>query len=140
LTSTAPAFVDTNVFVYAFDVDEPDKQSRALELLELAEPGALVTSTQVLGEFYVTVTRKLSTPLDPKQAVVEVQRIAPLAVVVIDRLLVLEATALASRHPISYWDALIVRAAGTAGCDRVLTEDLAAGETLAGVRVEDPFA
>jgi len=51
-------FVDTNVWVYAVDADEPAKQARAREVLDPATTARLVTSAQVLGEFYVTVTRK----------------------------------------------------------------------------------
>ena len=54
--------MDTNVLVYLFDGDAPDKQARAQELLR-EERDRLVASVQVLGEFYVTVTRKLSVPL-----------------------------------------------------------------------------
>lgn len=57
-------FLDTNVLVYRFDDDEPAKQARAREILDTEGPrGSLVLSTQVLQEFYVTVTRKLARPL-----------------------------------------------------------------------------
>jgi predicted nucleic acid-binding protein len=52
-------FVDTNVLVYAHDEDEPAKREIALHVLE-EHADALVLSTQVLAEFYVTVTRKLT--------------------------------------------------------------------------------
>jgi hypothetical protein len=41
---------------------------------------------------------------------------------------------------LSYWDALIVAAASSAGCTRLLTEDLADGAAFGGVRVVNPFA
>ena len=60
MPTTARWFVDTNVLVYAFDDGEPAKRDRARELL--AKPGApLALSAQVIGEFYVVVTRKLAT-------------------------------------------------------------------------------
>jgi hypothetical protein len=56
-------FFDTNVLAYLFDTDEPDKQARARELLQ---QGALIhLSTQVLQQFLVATTRKLSRPLAP---------------------------------------------------------------------------
>ncbi len=61
-------FVDTNVLVCAFDVESPEKQKTARQLLD-AKADQLVLSTQVLGEFYVTVTRKLAKPLPPDRAV-----------------------------------------------------------------------
>ena len=62
-------FFDTNVLVYLFDADSPDKQARAREALrERLESGAVVVSTQVLQEFFVTVTRKLARPLSAAEA------------------------------------------------------------------------
>jgi len=62
-------FVDTNVFVYLFDAEEPAKQQRAREVVsELMRTSALVLSSQVLSELYVTVTRKLACPLEPAYA------------------------------------------------------------------------
>ncbi|RRR66043.1 MAG: hypothetical protein EI684_21490 [Candidatus Viridilinea halotolerans] len=50
--------VDTNVLVYAYDRAEPQKQQQAIMLLDLLvqqDLGAL--TTQILAEFFVTVTR-----------------------------------------------------------------------------------
>lgn len=63
----ARAFIDTNVFVYALDDAEPDKRDRARSLLA-EEHEAAVVSTQVLGELYVTATRKLEKPLPKAEA------------------------------------------------------------------------
>jgi predicted nucleic acid-binding protein len=116
--SADKAFLDTNVLVYAFDRDEPAKCERAQAVLASAKPGALTVSAQVLGEFYVTVTRKLARPLEELVgAAVRVSRSAQL----------------------SYWDALIVAAAQAAGCPLLLSEDLGDGQTIGTVRVENPF-
>ena len=57
-------FVDTNVLVYAYDRDQAAKHHRAVEVItELWDERQGVVSTQVLQEFYVTVTRKLPRPL-----------------------------------------------------------------------------
>jgi predicted nucleic acid-binding protein len=40
---------------------------------------------------------------------------------------------------VSFWDGLILAAAASGGCERVLTEDLSHGATMGGVRVENPF-
>lgn len=133
------AFIDTNVFVYMFDNDEPAKQNRALELIDERPAARLATSPQVLGEFFNAVTRKLAPPLSAEQGLEEVARLAPLARVAIDRELVLAAITLRLAKSISYWDALIVSAAARLGCDVLLTEDLNDGEMIAGVRVVNPF-
>jgi predicted nucleic acid-binding protein len=135
---TSRTFVDTNVFVYAFDTDEPTKREVALSVVR--ETPALVTSTQVLGEFYVVVTRKLARPLPPTEAAAAMEQLAALPVVATDLTLVRSAVATAELHQLAYWDALVVEAAATAGCDRILTEDLAHGSVLRGVTIENPFA
>jgi predicted nucleic acid-binding protein len=40
---------------------------------------------------------------------------------------------------IGFWDALIVAAALKAGANRILSEDLNPGQTISGVRIENPF-
>jgi len=137
---TDRSFVDTNVWVYAIDADEPAKRARARAVLDPAAAGSLVVSAQVLGEFYVTVTRKLSkrVPLDVADAMIG--RMRQLPVVAIDADLVSAAISGSRAWQLSYWDALIVAAAASAGCTLLLTEDLADGATYGGVRVEDPFA
>lgn len=40
---------------------------------------------------------------------------------------------------ISFWDALIVTAAGKANCETLWTEDLNHGQIIQGVRIENPF-
>jgi len=132
------AFVDTNVLLYAFDDSEPLKQQRARDVI--TDPDLrLVVSTQVLNEFYVNATRKIEPPLTLEEARLATARFLDLPTVVTDAALIRSALELHAHHPISYWDALIVAAAATARCDRILTEDLADGDTIAGVRIENPF-
>ncbi len=134
------SFVDTNVLVYCFDVGEPAKRKRALAILEGdADVGDLVVSTQVLQEFYVTVTRKLKRPLPPPEASAAVHELAKLSVVQIDLAMVLASIADCQTHQLSLWDTLILRSALTASCERVLTEDLQHGFVFESLRVENPF-
>jgi len=53
--------------------------------------------------------------------------------------LMLAAMTTRQRHRISYWDAAIIEAARSLGCEVVLSEDLGDGEDYDGVRVENPF-
>ena len=57
-------FVDTNILVYAHDLDSGNKHRIANKIVsELWDSRSGVLSTQVLQEFYVTLTRKISAPL-----------------------------------------------------------------------------
>lgn len=135
---SARSFVDTNVLVYAFDDAVPAKRDRARALLADSD-GPLVISAQVIGEFYVVVTRKLASPLSGSQASAAVAELLRLPVVPIDGELTRTAVSTSLAAQISYWDALIVEAAAAAACDRLLTEDLETGTTIRSVRIENPF-
>jgi len=129
-------FLDTNVLVYLFDADAPAKQAIARVLLTA---GPVVLSAQVLGEFYVTVTRKLRRPLDPARASRAVADLCALPVRDVTSGLVLAALRRSQDSQLSYWDALIVETALEAGASVLLTEDLQDGRSIAGLRIENPF-
>jgi predicted nucleic acid-binding protein len=134
-------FLDSNVLVYSVDESpaEKAKHERAIELLS-AYPEDLVVSTPVLQEFYVVATRKLKTPLSEERAARAVRGLAKLDVIGVDAPLVLAAVDTSRLVQLSLWDALIIEAASRAGCERVLSEDLDAGQVIHGVRIENPFA
>jgi predicted nucleic acid-binding protein len=132
-------FVDTNVIVYADDLDAGAKRDRAQEILhQVYVDGNGVVSTQVLQEFFVAATRKLG--VAPEFARRKVELLARLDVVTIEPSLILDAIDLHRLHSLSFWDALIVQAAAASGCRRLLTEDLQGSRTIAGVQIENPFA
>lgn len=137
---TVRAFVDTNVWVYAVDGADPAKQAIAASALSRTGDRQLVVSAQVLGEFYVVTTRKLAEPLSPERAASMVERMRQLPAVALDGALVRAAIDGAQAWGTSYWDALIVAAAASSGCEVILSEDLADGRRYGSVRVENPFA
>jgi predicted nucleic acid-binding protein len=131
-------FLDTNVLIYADDLDAGSKCHRAREVLEDAmATGEGVVSTQVLQEFFVITTGKLG--VDPGLARRKVELLAEMHLVRIDLGLLLAAIDLSRLHSFSFWDALIIRAAASAGCGLLLTEDLQHGRVVDGVRIENPF-
>jgi predicted nucleic acid-binding protein len=138
---TGKTFLDTNVLIYSVDESPADKAKHALAIELLSgQADDLVVSTQVLQEFYVVSTRKLRHPLSEQSAAQAVRGLAKLDVVGVDVPLVLAAVDTSRAATISLWDALIIEAASRAGCERVLSEDLNAGQVLRGVRIENPFA
>lgn len=133
-------FLDTNVLVYAYDTHDPVKQKRAQDLLlrGLQREDAVV-STQVLGEFFVAMTRKVRSPISAEDAVALVQLLSSLSVVAIDAPLVHRALQAHLQCRLAYWDSLIVAAAERARCDILLSEDLNPGQAYLGVTVQNPF-
>jgi predicted nucleic acid-binding protein len=137
--STNVRFVDTNVLLYAVS-DDPAEQEKAELANEILEDGDLGLSVQVLQEFYVQATRATrQTPLTHEQAAGLVVSFTRFAVQELSVPIVLAAVELRQRYDLSYWDAAILEAARTLGCDVVLSEDLDHGTDFGGVRVEDPF-
>jgi predicted nucleic acid-binding protein len=135
------AFFDSNVLVYLFDEGAPDKQARARELFdEHARTGRIVVSPQVLQEFYVTVTRKLSRPVLPEDALATVTQLSAFPVVPVDSATVLRAIRLHQSASLSFWDALIIQAALEGNCTRVFSEDLQDQRRFGGLTIENPFA
>ena len=136
--SAEPWFVDTNVLVYMFDDDSPRKQKVARELLA-EEADRIVLSTQVLSEFYVTVTRKLARPLSSNRAIEALDALCELPVHTLGTNIVHSAVRRSARSQVSYWDALIVETALAAGATVLLTEDLQDGQTFGHLRVTNPL-
>src|ERR1700738_3504040 len=133
-------FIDTNVLIYAHDTDAAAKHQIAKSVLrDLWSERAGVLSVQVLQEFYVNVTRKIRSPLSKDLARLVVSSYAiwcvdttPAEISVAFRI--------EDEARIGFWDALIVSAAAKSGATRILSEDLNAGQHIAGILVENPFA
>jgi len=133
-------FFDTNVLVYSHDHDCPSKRDRARELIAQAVSDADgVISGQVLGETFVTLTKKIGIAADA--AADEISRYAAgFKVVEISSSLVLRAIQLKAECQLSYWDSLIIAAAEAASCETVWSEDLNDGQIYGEVIVRNPFA
>ena len=136
--SVERCFVDTNVLIYLFDNDSPGKQARAQALFD-KEKDRIVLSTQVLGEFYVNVARKLEQPLPQDAAARAVEDFSRFDVQSVTAELVLAAVRRSRSSLLSYWDSLIVETARSAGARFLFTEDLQHGQEIDGLRIVNPF-
>jgi len=132
-------FIDTNVLIYAHDIDANAKHKIAKEVLqELWSERTGILSAQVLQEFYVNVTRKIPSPLskDLARLVVSSYAIWCLETTPTE---ILAAFRIEDESRIGFWDALIVSSAAKSGANRILSEDLNAGQRIAGILVVNPF-
>jgi len=134
-------FFDTNILVYAYDSHFPDKQQKAQDIvLSGVREGNGVLSTQVLGEFFIVVTKKINRPLSVRDARDIIKYMGRMKVQEIDVLMVERALDTLEQYKISYWDSLIIAAAERAQCKRILSEDFnAAGQIYHGIEITDPF-
>ena len=134
-------FVDTNILVYAHDFGTGAKHERARTLIEkLWSSGGGVLSTQVLQELCIHLRRKSARPLSVEETRRLIEDYASWDVVVVNTAeSVLQALTIESRYKISFWDALILQAAGSSGATVLYSEDLAEGQTYGSVRVVNPL-
>lgn len=134
-------FVDTNVLIYAHDIDAGRKHDVAkIVLRDLWADRTGILSTQVLQEFYVNVTRKIRTPLPKPAARSVVSTYAAWCVEGITTADVAAAFQIEDDATINFWDALILAVAARSGATRLLSEDLNPGQAIAGVVIQNPFA
>lgn len=134
--------VDTNILVYPHDPSDPMKQRLARELLdELVRLRRGAVSTQIIGEFFNALTRKISTELTLPQAETRaLNTMLVFEVLDLTSSVVAEAVRCAVRNQMSYWDALIWATAKLNGIDTVLTEDIQSNGAVEGIRYINPFA
>jgi predicted nucleic acid-binding protein len=102
---TGTIFVDSNIPIYAHDLDAGAKQLRAAACLrELWDSGSGRMSTQVLQEFCVNYACWVHSPITPAT--------------------VIRASEIAETWKLSFWDSMIVAAAEQTAATELLTEDL----------------
>lgn len=135
---TGLILADANVVLYSRDLRYPEKMRRCVAwLTALALAGRLAISPQTAAEHQRNAVRKLG---DSRESAAEAtQRLlpfcpAPTGVEVITRALWVE-----QRYKTSWWDAMQLGYAVTAGCSHLLTEDHQGVAEIEGVRLLDPF-
>jgi predicted nucleic acid-binding protein len=141
--SAEPAreFVDTNVFVYAYDRDAGAKSVQARELVAgLWRSGQGCLSLQVLQELFVTITRKVPKPMPAAGATSLIEDLSQWTLHEPVRTDLLAAIDLHRKKRVSLWDALILQSARQLGCRTIWSEDLNAGQVFGAIRVRNPFA
>lgn len=133
-------FVDTNILVYAYDLSAGEKHVLAAQLMEQWwENNNGYLSIQVLQEFFVTVTRKLTIPLDhhvARQIVVDLSHWQNHAPETSD---LLQAIDIQQTHRLAFWDAMLLQSATRLGCKQLISEDLNHGQKYGEVQVINPF-
>lgn len=138
---TGKYLVDTNVLVYAYDRSEPEKQAKALEVLDaLAKDGNGLLSPQILAEFFTVVTKKISAPLSVDQGYASLGNYIQFwDVVDLTGAVVLEAARGVKDNQLSFWDSLIWATARMNQIPAILSEDFLHNSVVEGVRFINPF-
>jgi predicted nucleic acid-binding protein len=133
-------FVDTNILIYGHDLDAGRKHEIARSLLrDLWENQTGIISTQVLQEFYVNVTRKITQPITAPHARGIINVYAAWQVEIIQPSDVIQASEIQESYRLSFWDSMIVVTAAKGRADILATEDLNPGQIIEGVLIKNPF-
>ena len=136
---TLVRFIDTNVLLYSISTDPAETRKRDIAVA-LLEDDDLALSVQVLQEFYVQATRpSRSDAVDHDIAVGLIRTWLRFKVQEMTLPVLLGALDIKATHTLSYWDAAIVAAACALACRELLSEDMAHGSEIDGVRISDPF-
>lgn len=130
--------LDTNILVYALNDSAGPRHVAAAEIVRRSAVLDCWLTLQAISEFYSSTTRKrLVTPDEAAAQALDWLAIFPNTAASLANIRTALADALARRA--SYWDALLVATAAEAGCTLVLSEDMADGALLGGVRIHHPF-
>lgn len=115
---------DTNILVYAFDADYPDKQETAKNLVEEVFNGERrgVITNQILGEFTYVTTQRFEEPLQQE----ELESII-WTFLYSENWQVLDYTGEtvlhATRSTTAFWDGLLTQTLKEHGVNKILTEN-----------------
>lgn len=137
---TAPDFLDSNILIYSYDPIDPRKREIAQGLLRRAIQGEAVASTQVLAEFASALLHKKIPPAPVEAVKAVLDTLTPIRLVLPDEGIVRRAVEAREVYGLHFYDGMIVAAAERAGCKRIWSEDLNAGQKYFGIMVENPFS
>lgn len=131
-------FLDTNILLYAYDLDAGPKREVARELLThaFARPSQIAVSVQVLQEFHVNFVRAGHPPAEAATLIRDFSMFQ-----VVDNSLALFRNGLEqlARWQVSLWDAMILAAARQSGARALCSEDFNHGQDYGGIRAVNPF-
>lgn len=132
-------FLDTNILVYLFDNNFPKKKKITKKIIEsIIVDSTPIISTQVMQEFYVTITKKLK--MDPIVAKEALRYFEKFDIVNVDSKLIAEAIDCSIINQLSFWDSLIIVAAESAKCNYLYSEDLNDGQIIRSVKIINPYS
>lgn len=134
-------FLDTNIFIYSFDSNEPQKQKKAIELIDSAvsENGGII-SFQVIQEFTNVATKKFKKPMTVSDIRLYLNEVLiPLCEVYPSSEFYLNSLDIKERHGFSFYDSMIVEAAISTDCHTLFTEDMQHNMKIKDLVIKNPF-
>ena len=134
-------FIDTNIIVYMFDKDNPQKRETAIRIVkEALESGQGVISYQVIQEFCHAALKKFKSPMTPGDCNSFITGyLFPLCSVFPGIELFSSALEISESTKYSFYDSLILSSSLFSGCGKVFTEDLQHNQIVRNMKIINPF-
>jgi predicted nucleic acid-binding protein len=134
-------FLDSNVFLYAFDEKDRDKRETAVELiLRSIRESTGVISYQVVQEVLNVLTTKMARPVSSDDTLRYFRStLKPMWTIHPTEDLYSRAIGIRARYGYSFYDSLIISAAIQGDCALLYSEDLQHDQTIDTVRIVNPF-
>jgi len=129
-------FIDTNLWVYLHSDDPKGDIVKGIVDTHFID---IVISTQVLGEFFNVLVKKIGKRKEEAREMV-VNLLRTFEITEIKKTSVLKATEVSIKYKYSYWDSLIVASALEANCSILYTEDMQNGQVIENrLKIVNPF-
>jgi len=132
-------FADTNIYVYAAVTNSGPKHRAASGVLaDVLSSRRIISSTQVLGEFYSAMSKNKCPHDEIVRLLDEIKFNTEMKLV--DEQTVEHGLNLIARYGYHYWDSLLLATALDYGCDVFYSEDLRDGQVIENqLRIQNPF-
>lgn len=134
-------FIDSNIFIYAIleGSSNNEKRTQTINLLDELAEKSVITSTQVLGEIFNTLSRKYK--VDKTELVKKLEILSEtVSIKGINQDTVKKCWDIVKTSNYSYYDSLIVATAIQNECSIFYTEDMQDGHVIEGLRIVNPYS
>ena len=129
-------FLDTNILVYAYSEDDPQKREVARSLIS---SGEVMIGTQVLQEFANISHKKLKVKWEEIQATIE-ELSSKIPLWINSDETIKKACQIAAKYGYSFYDSLIISAALESQSAVLFSEDMHGGQTIENqLEIVNPF-
>ena len=131
-------FLDTNILIYTYSVDEKEKQEVVTKLLNF-HGEQLMISNQVISEITNILFKKFKkTALEVRNVILEISSV--ISIVNFNFKTQLEAITIKDRYGLQFFDSLIIATALEYGCTKLISEDMQHGLVIDNrLTIENPF-
>lgn len=131
------AFIDTNIWLYAFiESGEAEKSEAARALLNSTQP---IISEQIINEICVNLIKKANFSEDRIRHLIDAFY-EKYQVIHLDRSILHAASRLRERYALSFWDSTVVACALAAQVNTLFSEDIQHGQVIEKrLQIVNPF-